>query len=112
MSITTDVYNKKANELKTEQYNIKVRLDKVGKANDEFSITVNYLLDISSRAFELFKSSEIDVKRKIINFVFSNLVIDGKNLEFSIRKPFDKFVNLSKGSNWLRQQDSNLRQSG
>ena len=111
-SITKDEYDKKALELRTEQANIKNDLNNIDKADEKFSITLEYLISLASKSYELFKSSKTEEKRQLIKFVFSNFEIDGKNIEFSIRKPFDKLLNLSKGQIWLRLSDSNQRPIG
>jgi hypothetical protein len=59
---------------------------------------------MSSRAYELFESSEVGQKRQIINFVLKNLKLRGKNLEFELKKPFDVLINLQNCENrsvWL-----------
>ncbi len=75
-------------------------MDRTETANHEFAVTINYLLELANRSYELFKSSDIDVKRKIINLVFSNLTLDEKKLEFSMRKPFDKLLNVPSNKEW------------
>jgi len=47
------------------------------KADQNFKLTVNTVLSIASKAYELFKSSNIEQKRKLINYVFSNLELEG-----------------------------------
>ena len=111
-SITKDVYDQKALELRTEQANIQNQLNKIDKADEKFAITLEYLVSLAARAAELFKSSKMEEKRQLIKCVFSNFEIEGKNIGFSIRKPFDKLLNLSKGQVWLRLPDSNRRPIG
>ena len=101
-SITKDEYSKKKEELSILKDNIQSQITKLNEANDDFEITVEYL----------FKSSGIDVKRKILKLVFPNFYLDGQNLSYDIRKPFDLFI---KGSTYpinLGRKDSNLRMSG
>jgi len=64
------------------------------KADEAFNVTVSSLMGLASRAYELFESSKVDQKRQLMSFVLSNLRLKGKNLEFSMRKPFDAFMNL------------------
>jgi hypothetical protein len=45
--------------------------------------------------------SKIEQKRELIAFVFSNLRLKGKKLEFSLRSPFDLMVNVQDHSGWL-----------
>ena len=111
-SITKDEYNKKKEELSVLKDNIQAQITKLNEANDDFEITVEYLLDVASRSYSLFKSSGIDVKRKILKLVFPNFYLDGQNLSYDIRKPFNIFA---KGLNYLEnlgRKDSNLRMPG
>ena len=59
-------------------------------------------------AYELFESSKIEQKRKLINYVFSTLQLEAANLRYSLRKPFDLMVDCSTRSDWLGHKDSNL----
>ena len=68
------------------------------------------LLNICSRAPELFESSKVEQKRQLINFLLSNLELRGKILEFELKKPFDVLINLQNCENrsvWLGREDSN-----
>jgi len=103
--ITQSEYDKKAYELKQTQYELEAKLKKHTEADEKFSITVNYLLNLASRAYELFKSSKIEQKRQLINFLLSNLRLRGKTLVYDCNKPFDAILNANKCSNWLRGLD-------
>jgi hypothetical protein len=56
---------------------------------------------VASRAAELFERSKTEQKRELLAFVFSNLRLRGKKLEFSLRSPFDLMVNRADHSSWL-----------
>ena len=58
-------------------------------------ITLEYLLDLVSRVNSLYKSSRIDKKRRILNLVFSNFFLNGSNLSYELKRPFDLFVKRS-----------------
>jgi len=70
------------------------------KADQNFKLTVNTVLSLASKAYELFGSSNIEQKRKLINYVFSNLELEGVTLRYSLRKPFDLIVDCSTRSEW------------
>ncbi len=61
-------------------------------------ISMKHLLEVVSRIYELYVSSKIDRKRKILKLVFPNFWLDGRNLSYDIKKPFDEFI---KGANYL-----------
>ena len=50
------------------------------------------MLKVVSRIYELYMSSEIDRKRKILKLVFPNFWLDGRKLLYDIKKPFDEFI--------------------
>jgi hypothetical protein len=56
---------------------------------------------LASRAAEIFARSKVEQKRQLIAFVFSNLQMRGKKLEFSMRSPFDLMVNRASYASWL-----------
>ena len=59
------------------------------------------MFNLARKASELFKSSGIEEKQQIISLLFPNLFLDGKKVEFSLRKPFDELINLSERPTWL-----------
>lgn len=100
-SITTDDYDRKCHELRTRQYSINEHIKKHLKADETFKLTVNTVLSIASKAYELFESSKIEQKRKLINYVFSNLELEGATLRYSLKKPFDLMVDCHTYKEWL-----------
>jgi hypothetical protein len=64
-------------------------------------MTLETLISVTSRAAELLERSKTEQKRELLAFVFSNLRLRGKKLEFSLRSPFDLMVNRADYSSWL-----------
>ena len=58
-------------------------------------------LAMLSKAYHYFGISSNEQKRELINFVFSNLTLNGGNLEYALRSPFHLFTNLTTRSEWL-----------
>jgi hypothetical protein len=56
---------------------------------------------VASRTAEIFQRSKIEEKRQLIAFVFSNLRLRGKKLDFSLRSPFDLMVGRADYAGWL-----------
>jgi hypothetical protein len=90
--ITQDEYDKKARELKERQTEIALRIEQHQKGEGDFRTTLESLISVASRAAELFERSKPEQKRQLLAFVFSNLRLRGKKLEFSLRSPFDLMV--------------------
>ena len=108
-SITKDEFDKRTHELFVRRDEINAEIAKLNELNDDLEITIEYLLDVANRSYSLFKSSGIDTKRKILKLIFPNFYLDGQNLSYEIRKPFDLFIKRAYYPINLGRKDSNLR---
>ena len=70
-------------------------------AEDNYYLSVDSLLNLSSRAKELFESSEIEEKRQLIKLVLQNLKMEGNLVRYSYLNPFDKIAKYSELKTWL-----------
>ena len=61
------------------------------------------ILEIANRAYALFKGSQISKKRELINFIFANLEVDGSNLVYKIKEPFNELLFCGQSWKWLAQ---------
>jgi site-specific DNA recombinase len=100
-SITKSEYDKKATEMKHRQTELRMRIEQHSKGRDEFRTTMESLISVASRAAAIFEGSKIEQKRQLVAFVFSNLKLKGKKLEFTLRSPFDLMVNRRTYASWL-----------
>ena len=96
-------------KLKDRQYEINRLLHAYDEADDKFIDTTEMLINFASEAYETFKGSEISKKRKMLNFVFQNLKLNGQKLEFILRFPFDIFQKTTTRIEWRTGWDSNPR---
>ena len=78
-----------------------MRIEQHQKGEGDFRTTRESLISLASRAAELFERSKPEQKRQLLAFVFSNLQLRGKKLEFSMRSHFDLTVNRASYSSWL-----------
>ena len=56
---------------------------------------------MASKAYEIFECLDIEQKRKLINFVFSNLQLRGVSLKYDLNPPFDLMIYYTTYSEWL-----------
>ncbi len=110
-SITPDERAKIVEKEKDAQYRLDLEMEEHTKADHEYHIHVNTVLNLTRRIRPIFAGSEVSEKRAIINFILSNLTVSDRKLTFSMRKPFDAILDLAHHPNGLRRQDSNLEPS-
>lgn len=75
------------------------------EAEDNYYITAKYLLDLANRAYELFKSSEVEERRQLLKLVLQNLRVEGKLVRYDGLKPFDTILNYADNQLWLAKWD-------
>lgn len=93
-AITQQDYERKLTVFKKSQQLIEIELEDLTKADQDHHITAGMILTLAQRAGELFDSSELSEKRRLLKFVLQNPVVNGKNLEFKLRKPFDTIADV------------------
>ena len=106
--ITESYYNKKREEFRTKQKGISSKISKLGIADEEYYLTCKYLLQLASRAYDLFMSSEAGEKRQLMELILRNLKLEGKKVEFELIKPFDRVFCLLKSSKLADGRNSSL----
>jgi len=101
--IDKEMYDKKFKEYDDKQNAIKNQMSKLQVADVEFYTTINMLISLAQRAEEIFESSEPHEKRAFANFLLQNCQLDGKNLKFELKSPFDGALSAYECSNLLRR---------
>lgn len=92
---TREEYLLEKQNIEIEQKTLENKIAELSTDNKEMEITLEYLLDLVSRVNSLYKSSRIDKKRRILNLVFSNFFLNGSNLSYELKRPFDLFIKRS-----------------
>jgi len=80
-------------------------MEEHSKADENFYLTASKVLDLASRALQIFESSEVTEKRALLNFLLQNPVLSGRNLLFKLKSPFDAIAQCGKTQDWLPSLD-------
>ena len=106
-SITKNDYDKKQQELRDKQNLLNIELEEHTHADHQYHIHVDTVFNLARRMKEIFVGSEPLEKRAFLNFLLQNPTVDGKKLDFTLRKPFNLLLDLSDYQTGLRLLDSN-----
>ena len=109
--IDKQTYIQKLNDCKITKKDIERRIASLGTASNEFYDNAERIMQICRTAPSTFESSKIDQRRELINLVLSNLVLDGDQLRWKYKKPFDSMASCNEMNTWLGWRDSNPRMS-
>ncbi len=107
--ITKAEHEEKREQLIQKREDIAREIASHDNADDKFSQQLISLVELASGALETFKGSTTTEKRKLLNFVFANLELNGCKLDYTLRPPFDMFIKCSEIGEWWSQGESNPR---
>ena len=106
-SISREEHDEKRVALKGKLAKVSARMNENHNCDDNFKESLISLITLASNADALFAGSNNEEKRKILNCVFSNLMLKGATLCYELRKPFDMMVVCDDFAKWLGNMDSN-----
>ncbi len=106
--IDEKMYLDKVKDYKARQAEIIEQMARHEKADHNFYVTANMVMNLAARAKEIFESSEVDEKRQLLNFVFQNLKLDSKSLFIDSCEQFTTLMDYKSPKGWGRL-DSNQR---
>jgi DNA invertase Pin-like site-specific DNA recombinase len=99
-AITRQEYDSRKAQLCERQIEIGNLLAAQREGDDGFKDSLLLLLDLSNQAADLFKHSTPELKRRLLNSVFSNLTLDEETLCYSYKIPFSAFADTAKTGEW------------
>lgn len=108
VTVPTDVYRNKNAEYETAKIELQAKIERLQTPDISVERAIDNVLNFSQNSFAIFKSSQIEEKRRILNIVFANFFMDGKNPEISMRKNFSLLSNLGGCKDWCSEEDLNL----
>ena len=98
--ITESEYDRFYQTLRDQITDVTIRLEQLQEADDNYYITAKHLLELSSQAYQLFMSSEVEEKRQLIKLVLSNLRLTAEKLDYELISPFDVIAKCSEEQVW------------
>ncbi len=110
--ITRAEYDDLIIELKKREQDLIAELSSHSKADETYLMTVSLLLDMATRAYDLFQSSQAVQKNQILRLIFANLSLEHEKLDWILKKPFQAILDCSVRQEWLPRLDSNQQPTG
>jgi site-specific DNA recombinase len=99
--ITEEFWAEKSQGWRKEQEEVRESIAKHESANQSYFDTGIQLLTLASRAYDLYQVRSLPEKRQLLNFVVSNLRVEGETLHPIYKKPFDLLAKGLERPNWL-----------
>jgi hypothetical protein len=84
---------------------IRIEIELHEEADVSFKQSLASGFKLANKGGQLFESSKTHEKTELVNFLFSNLALRGRKLEYTLRRPFDAMVKLRRCLSWLLEWD-------
>lgn len=107
-TISADIYRNKNAEYEMQKIDLQNKIQSLQAPDTSVERAIDKVLNFSQNSYEIFKSSQIEEKRRILNIVFANFFMEGKNPVISMRKNFNLLSNLGGCQDWCPGEDSNF----
>lgn len=107
-TVSAEVYRSKNTEYETAKIELQAKIEQLQTPDNSVERAIDKVLNFSQNSFAIFKSSQIEEKRRILNIVFANFFMDGKNPEISMRKNFKLLSKIGACKDWCSGKDSNF----
>lgn len=102
-SITRNIHSKKIKELAQEKEKIAEQLLGYNHIAQQNFITLNYLTRLYFHADQIWDFPKNEQKQKILKLLCSEILLDGKNIVISIRKPILELAKIGSCQIWQGQ---------
>src|SRR5690606_39112122 len=102
-AISRDDFDRRRAQFRDRQIEIENHLAAHRHGDDGFKDAMLFMLNICSKAGDIFAGSTIEEKRKLLGFVLSNLQLDGETLCYSYQIPFSVFIESREEGKWWRR---------
>ena len=107
-TVPAEVYRCKNAEYETAKIELQAKIEQLQTPDNSVERAIDKVLNFSQNSFAIFKSSQIEEKRRILNIVFANFLMDGKNPEISMHKNFKLLSKIGACEDWCPEEDSNF----
>ena len=103
------MYNELKTEIEMEKEKLQKDMDRYLEIDAETDEILANIAEIAANVGKFLKSPIISEKRDILKLILSDCKTEGKNIAFSIVKPFNELLKTPETDKWCRWQESDLR---
>jgi DNA invertase Pin-like site-specific DNA recombinase len=100
-SITKDEFTKLKDKKRFELNEVHIRLANINKVDVTYVDSIAAILELTSRASDLFIRSNMDERRRFLKLIYSNLALDGRVVRYNYLKPFEILAKYASHSSVL-----------
>ena len=105
--IDNELYDRKSLEYRNNIENLKTQLSTLELSGIVDIQSVSNLLNVSKNAYKTFQKADIHEKRELLEMVHSNFSLDGTQLRWKLKRPYELMAFSNNNSTWQGYVESN-----
>lgn len=106
--IREDIYNRQINAIADEKIRLEESITKYKEITKDIKTTVDNLLDIAGNLSGIMRNASPNKQNKLLKLLIKDCTLHDKKLKYTIRAPFDKFIQCNNPAQWFKNPTQDL----
>lgn len=106
--IKETIYNRQINEIDAERTRLQDSIAKYKEITKDIKATVENLLDIAGNLSQIIHNASADKQNKLLKLLIKDCTLNGKELKYTVRAPFDKFIQCDSPAQWFKNPTADI----
>lgn len=106
--IKEDIYNRQINAIAKERTFLEESIAKYKEITKDITTTVDNLLDIVGNLSDVMHNASPIKKNKLLKLLIKDCTLLDKDLKYTVKAPFDKFIQCNNPTQWFKDPTQDL----
>ena len=106
--IREDIYNRQIDAIADEKIRINESIARYKEITKDIKATVDNLLDIAGNLSDIMHNATPNKQNKLLKLLIKDCTLNGKELKYTVRAPFDKFIQCENPTQWFKDPTSDI----
>lgn len=106
--IKETIYNRQINEIDIERTRLQDSIAKYKEITKDVKSTVENLLDIAGNLSQIIHNASPIKQNKLLKLLIKDCTLQDKELKYTVRAPFDKFIQCNNPTQWFKDPTQDL----
>lgn len=106
--IREDIYNRQIDAIADEKIRINESIARYKEITKDIKATVDNLLDIAGNLSDIMHNATPNKQNKLLKLLIKDCTLNGKELKYTVKAPFDKFIQCENPTQWFKDPTSDI----
>ena len=107
-NIRDDIYKRNIAAIADERKRLEESIARYKEITKDIKSTVENLLDIAGNLSDIMHNATPNKQNKLLKLLIKDCTLNGKELKYTVRAPFDKFIQCENPTQWFKDPTSDI----